>query len=207
MNPVLSVTILACWAFLLCVMMVWGAWIQLFTQDLIININMFKVCPVLPFLIGGGTPSFHLIILKKCKEVKFQVHRVLSIHLTATQKDLEKYVQQWLIYHPCNIITANIAFIQSCSSFKGSVIRTAVAQVQQANMWDYVALRVLKSAECYIHFTWSRKTPQLNNGSFYFLCFILCQFPLKWRAMIADFESKFLYVTVDVQKSLVLLKL
>lgn len=89
---VLSVTILACRAFLLHVMMVQGAWSQLFSPDLIININIFMVCKVPPFLRGHGIPSFHFTILRMCKGVKFQVFKVLSTHLTATQKDLVKYV-------------------------------------------------------------------------------------------------------------------
>lgn len=185
-------------------MMVWGAWIQLFTEDLTININIFKACKVLLFLIGDGIPSFHFTVLNMCKGVKFQVFRVLSAPLTVTERPWE---MQWLIYHPCNIITANIAFIQSCSSFKGSVIRTAVAQVQQANMWDYVALRVLKSAECYIHFTWSRKKKKAKQWFFLFPLVYFMLISLKMKGGGCWFGSKILCVTVDMQKTLVLLKL
>lgn len=50
------------------------------------------VCKVPPFLRGDGIPSFHFTILRMWKGVKFQVFRALSTHLTATQKDLVKYV-------------------------------------------------------------------------------------------------------------------
>lgn len=76
----------------------------------------------------------------------------MHAHLRAT-KEKFRNMWQWQIYHPCNIIAANVAFIPSCSIFKGPVSRTAVAEVQQVNMWDYVMFRVLKSAVFYIHFT------------------------------------------------------
>lgn len=142
--------------------------IQLFSLD------VFKACKIPPFLTGDGIHTFHLKSDHSdsmSTGFQFQVFRLLRIHLWATQKTLEKYVYQWLIYHPCNIITPNTDFVQSCSSFKGSVIRTAVAQVQQASMWDYVVFRVLKSAECYIHFTWSRTKP---SKKWFFQFLLLC---------------------------------